>query len=54
MTSTASPACACPFRALLNRFGVNSRLNTPVSDKELAALKRSADTLRETASKFGF
>ncbi len=39
---------------LLNRFGVNSRLNTPVSDKELAALKRSADTLRETASKFGF
>jgi L-lactate dehydrogenase len=39
---------------LLNRFGVNSRLNTPVSDKELAALKRSAETLRETASKFGF
>ena len=39
---------------LLNRSGVNSRINTPVSDQELAALKRSADTLRETASKFGF
>ena len=39
---------------LLNRNGVNSRLNTPVSDRELAALKRSAETLRETAAKFGF
>ena len=39
---------------LLNRTGVNSRLNTPVSDRELASLKRSADTLRETASQFGF
>lgn len=39
---------------LLNRNGVNSRLNTPVSDRELAALKRSAETLRETAAQFGF
>ncbi|MDO4912927.1 MAG: L-lactate dehydrogenase [Bifidobacteriaceae bacterium] len=39
---------------LLNRSGVNSRLNTPVSDQELASLKRSAETLRETAAKFGF
>lgn len=39
---------------LLNRSGVNSRLATPVSDKELAALKRSAETLKETAAKFGF
>lgn len=39
---------------LLNRSGVNSRLNTPVSDRELAALKRSADTLKETAARFGF
>ncbi|MCI1219186.1 MAG: L-lactate dehydrogenase [Bifidobacterium sp.] len=39
---------------LLNRSGINSRINTPVSDKELAALKRSADTLRETSARFGF
>ena len=39
---------------LLNRNGVNSRINTPVSDRELAALKRSAETLRETAAQFGF
>ena len=39
---------------LLNRSGVNSHINTPVSDQELAALKRSADTLRETAVQFGF
>ncbi|MCI1832262.1 MAG: L-lactate dehydrogenase [Bifidobacterium sp.] len=39
---------------LLNRSGINSRINTPVSDKELAALKRSAETLKETAAKFGF
>ncbi|NSX26620.1 L-lactate dehydrogenase [Gardnerella vaginalis] len=39
---------------LLNRNGVNSRLNTPVSDRELAALKRSAETLRQAASQFGF
>ncbi|KFI69208.1 L-lactate dehydrogenase [Bifidobacterium magnum] len=38
---------------LLNRNGVNSRLNTPVSDEELAALKRSAETLKETSSQFG-
>ncbi|KFI84579.1 L-lactate dehydrogenase [Bifidobacterium pullorum] len=39
---------------LINRQGVNSRINTPVSDRELAALKRSAETLKETAAKFGF
>ncbi|MDY4677537.1 L-lactate dehydrogenase [Bifidobacterium tsurumiense] len=39
---------------LLNRSGIDSRINTPVSDQELAALKRSAETLRETAAKFGF
>ena len=39
---------------LLNRNGVNSRLNTPVSDRELAALKRSAETLRQAAAEFGF
>ena len=39
---------------LLNREGVNSRINTPVSDRELAALKRSAETLKETAAQFGF
>ena len=30
---------------LLNRKGVNTAINTPVSDRELAALKRSAETL---------
>ena len=39
---------------LLNREGVHSRINTPVSDRELAALKRSAETLKETAAQFGF
>lgn len=39
---------------LLNRNGVNTHLNTPVSDEELAALKRSAETLRNTAREFGF
>ena len=39
---------------LLNRNGVNSRINTPVSDHELAELKRSAETLKETAAQFGF
>lgn len=39
---------------LLNCNGVNSRLNTPVSDRELAALKRSAETLRQAAAQFGF
>ena len=39
---------------LLNRQGVNTAINTPVSDKELAALKRSAETLKETAAQFGF
>ncbi len=39
---------------LINRQGVDSRINTPVSDRELAALKRSAETLKETAAKFGF
>ena len=39
---------------LINRSGVNTAINTPVSDKELAALKRSAETLRETAAQFGF
>lgn len=40
--------------SVLNRKGVNTRINTPLSDDELAALKRSAETLRETAHKFGF
>ncbi len=39
---------------LLNRSGVNTAINTPVSDRELAALKRSAETLKETAAQFGF
>ena len=39
---------------LLNRSGVNTAINTPVSDKELAALKRSAETLKETAAQFDF
>ena len=39
---------------LLNRTGVNTAINTPVSDRELAALKRSAETLKETAAQFGF
>ena len=39
---------------LLNRHGVNSRINTPLSDHELQELKKSAETLRETAAKFGF
>ena len=39
---------------LLNRKGVNTAINTPVSDRELAALKRSAETLKETAAQFGF
>ena len=39
---------------LINRQGVNTAINTPVSDRELAALKRSAETLRETAAQFGF
>ncbi len=39
---------------LLNRNGVNSRINTPVSEHELAELKRSAETLKETAAQFGF
>ncbi|MCI1983189.1 MAG: L-lactate dehydrogenase [Bifidobacteriaceae bacterium] len=40
--------------AILNRQGVETRINTPLSDGELAALKRSAETLKETAAKFGF
>ncbi|GGI13042.1 L-lactate dehydrogenase [Galliscardovia ingluviei] len=40
--------------SVLNRDGVNTRINTPLSDGELAALKRSAETLRETAAQFGF
>lgn len=40
--------------SVLNREGVNTHINTPLSDGELAALKRSADTLKETAGKFGF
>ena len=39
---------------LLNRSGVNTAINTPVSDRELAALTRSAETLKETAAQFGF
>lgn len=40
--------------AVVNRQGVNTRINTPLSDSELAALKRSAETLKETAAQFGF
>ena len=40
--------------SVLNRQGVNTHINTPLSDGELAALKRSAETLKETAAKFGF
>ena len=40
--------------SVLNRDGVNTHINTPLSDGELAALKRSAETLREAAAKFGF
>lgn len=40
--------------SVLNRSGVNTQINTPLSDGELAALTRSAETLKETASKFGF
>jgi L-lactate dehydrogenase len=39
---------------LVNRSGVNSHINTPLSDHELAQLRRSADTLKETVAKFGF
>ena len=39
---------------LLNRSGVNTAINTPVSDRELAALNRSAETLKQTAAQFGF
>ncbi|MBT1165321.1 L-lactate dehydrogenase [Bifidobacterium simiarum] len=40
--------------SVLNRQGVNTHINTPVSDGELAALKRSAETLKQTAAQFGF
>ncbi|MEK0306874.1 L-lactate dehydrogenase [Bifidobacterium favimelis] len=40
--------------SVLNRDGVNTHINTPLSDRELAALKRSAETLKETAGQFGF
>ncbi|PWG58963.1 L-lactate dehydrogenase [Bifidobacterium catulorum] len=40
--------------SVLNRKGVNTHINTPLSDGELAALKRSAETLKETAAQFGF
>lgn len=39
---------------LMNRDGVNSHINTPVSDRELAALRRSAETLKATVAQFGF
>lgn len=39
---------------LINRHGVNTAINTPVSDRELAALNRSAETLKQTAAQFGF
>ena len=42
------------IKEALNRAGVNTAINTPVSDRELAALKRSAETLKETAAQFGF
>jgi L-lactate dehydrogenase len=40
--------------SVLTRQGVYTHINTPLSDGELAALKRSAETLKETASRFGF
>ncbi len=40
--------------SVLNREGVNTRLNTPLSADELAALTRSAETLRAAAAEFGF
>ncbi len=40
--------------SVLNRNGVNTRLNTPLSDEELAALTRSSETLCQTAAQFGF
>ena len=40
--------------SILDRPGVNTHINTPLSDAELASLKRSAETLKETAAKFGF
>ncbi|TCD53978.1 L-lactate dehydrogenase [Alloscardovia theropitheci] len=40
--------------SVLNREGVNTRLNTPLSEDELTALTRSAQTLRATAAEFGF
>ena len=40
--------------SILDRHGVNTHINTPLSDAELASLKRSAETLKETAAKFGF
>jgi L-lactate dehydrogenase len=39
---------------VLNRNGLGRVIETPVSDGELAALKKSADTLKENAHKFGF
>ena len=38
----------------INRNGVGAVFQTPVSEGELAALKKSAETLKENAHKFGF
>ncbi|SCC00375.1 L-lactate dehydrogenase [Bifidobacterium bohemicum] len=39
---------------LLNRSGVNSQINTPLTDHELELLQRSAVTIKDMVSKFGF
>jgi malate/lactate dehydrogenase len=39
---------------LLNRSGVNSQINTPVTDHELELLQHSALTIKDMVSKFGF
>ena len=40
--------------AVLTRSGVNLRINTPLSIEEKVGLERSAATLKDTASQFGF
>ncbi|WEV53437.1 L-lactate dehydrogenase [Bifidobacterium sp. ESL0704] len=39
---------------LVNRSGVNSHINTPLSDHELSLLRSSAETLKAAVAKFGF
>jgi L-lactate dehydrogenase len=40
--------------SVLNKQGVNTRINTPLNDGELAALKRSAETLKQASHSLGF